>query len=253
MYKFIILKMSVILMFSAVIYINYLANSLPFNNTTTGEISSKYATLFTPSGSTFSIWGIIYLLVGMYVVRFAVTPHELIGNNEIMIALLFLISCVGNMLWLYTWHYDYIGWSTVMMSVLLISLGFIFYKLDGQDTITISAFSTYFAWINVAFIANIAIFIVKQNSSFFLSNALLFFIIILVVGVVIVTLVSIRTNNVIFGLVFIWAYLGILSKHLNKQELYTTNQFALFLQVVLILVLSGITIVTFIQNQFKLY
>ena len=44
-----------------VLIMNYLANSLPLNGVTTGEISDKYNSLITPAGAAFSIWGIIYL------------------------------------------------------------------------------------------------------------------------------------------------------------------------------------------------
>lgn len=48
----------------AMVVINFLANSLPINNRSTGVISDAYPNLFTPAGLTFSIWGLIYLLLG---------------------------------------------------------------------------------------------------------------------------------------------------------------------------------------------
>lgn len=43
--------------------LNFLAVSLPLNNKTTGELSDAYPNYFVPAGFTFSIWGIIYLLL----------------------------------------------------------------------------------------------------------------------------------------------------------------------------------------------
>ena len=43
-----------------VITVNALANILPIAGKTTGEISGKYASLFTPAGFTFGIWSLIY-------------------------------------------------------------------------------------------------------------------------------------------------------------------------------------------------
>ena len=54
--------------FLATIIVNYLSNAIPINGQTPGEISDKYYTLFTPAGLTFAIWGIIYLLLGIYIV-----------------------------------------------------------------------------------------------------------------------------------------------------------------------------------------
>jgi hypothetical protein len=46
---------------------NALANILPVNGVSTGQVSDAYQNLFTPAGLTFSIWGLIYLLVAGYV------------------------------------------------------------------------------------------------------------------------------------------------------------------------------------------
>lgn len=54
--------------FAAVLAVNALANLLPIGGKTTGEISEQYANLFTPAGYTFAIWGLIYLLLGIFVV-----------------------------------------------------------------------------------------------------------------------------------------------------------------------------------------
>ena len=48
-------------LYSVMIYTNYLANALPIGGITTGEVSDLLDYLFTPSGFTFSIWGVIYL------------------------------------------------------------------------------------------------------------------------------------------------------------------------------------------------
>ena len=62
------LKITAIIGFLAMIYVNYLANALPIGGVTPGEASDAYANLFTPAGITFSIWGLIYLLLGAYVI-----------------------------------------------------------------------------------------------------------------------------------------------------------------------------------------
>jgi hypothetical protein len=55
-----------LIFFAGMIVMNYLANALPLNGRTTGELSSAYPNLFTPAGVTFSIWGVIYLLLAGY-------------------------------------------------------------------------------------------------------------------------------------------------------------------------------------------
>ena len=57
----------VIALFS-VITVNALANILPLNNQTTGEISNRLPVLFTPAGYVFSIWSVIYVLLIVWLV-----------------------------------------------------------------------------------------------------------------------------------------------------------------------------------------
>ena len=57
------LQIANIIGFVLVIIMNTLANTLPINGFTTGELSALYPNLFVPAGFTFSIWGVIYLLL----------------------------------------------------------------------------------------------------------------------------------------------------------------------------------------------
>src|SRR5262245_35846628 len=43
--------------------VSYLVQLKLINSQTVGDISNQYASLFTPSGDTFAIWGVIYLLL----------------------------------------------------------------------------------------------------------------------------------------------------------------------------------------------
>ena len=54
--------------FLGTVIVNGLANALPLNNKTTGELSDQYPNLFVPAGLTFSIWGVIYTLLAIFVI-----------------------------------------------------------------------------------------------------------------------------------------------------------------------------------------
>jgi hypothetical protein len=58
----------VLLTYIYMVGMNALATTLPLNGQSTNEISDRYDTLFAPIGFTFSIWGVIYLLLGVYTV-----------------------------------------------------------------------------------------------------------------------------------------------------------------------------------------
>ncbi len=192
----------------AMVVVNYLANSLPINNRSTGVISDAYPNLFAPAGLTFSIWGLIYLLLEGLINK--INP-------------LFLATSITNISWIFAWHYDYIGLSVIIMAVLLILLIKIADILFTEqfkifEKIFIWApFSIYFGWITVAMIANITVFFVSISwnglgiADYFWTS------IILLVGALIGILRMLKDKNIAYGLVLVWAYLGILLKHLSVQ------------------------------------
>ena len=55
------LQLFVLLSLIFTLIINGMANSLPLNGQTTGEVSNRYPVYFVPDGYVFSIWGLIYL------------------------------------------------------------------------------------------------------------------------------------------------------------------------------------------------
>ena len=54
--------------FVVVVAVNALATTIPLGGMTTGQLSDLYPNLFVPAGLTFAIWGVIYLLLGIFVV-----------------------------------------------------------------------------------------------------------------------------------------------------------------------------------------
>jgi len=92
-----IFKSLIILFYLGMILFNFLANSLPLNNRNTGQISDDYPSHYTPSGFTFSIWGIIYLLLGAAVDKIVVSGNDTFFENYSMLFIvLFLITCLAN-------------------------------------------------------------------------------------------------------------------------------------------------------------
>ena len=51
-------------LFLATVAVNGAANALPINGLTTGEITDRFSVYVIPAGYVFSIWGVIYLLLG---------------------------------------------------------------------------------------------------------------------------------------------------------------------------------------------
>ena len=209
----IILKVSVIVFFIGMILMNYLANSLPLNGVSTGQISARYNTMFTPAGVTFSIWGLIYILLAVFVVIFVMSDGSNIPNMELL-GILFLVSCVFNVAWLFTWHFDKIILSVIVMILFLLTLLAIL-KYVKPFGLSNAAFSVYAGWVSVALIANISILLFKYDISIFMSHETLWLYIILGVSVLIGGYMVIFQRNYYYGAVFIWAYIGIAIRYLS--------------------------------------
>lgn len=208
-----------------VLVINYLANALPINDVTPGGVSDSYPNLFAPAGITFSIWGVIYLLLGLFLLyQFGVFGARRDDDLIKKVNYYFILTSIANMLWIFAWHFDYIGVSLILMLTLLFGLikisNLIFdaskKRFSGKDYFFIRLpFSIYFGWITVATIANIVIFLVSINwNNFGLSNHL-WTMIVLGVGALIGLGMALSKKDSAYLVVFIWAYAGILIKHVT--------------------------------------
>ena len=115
------------------VIVNALAVILPINNMTTEELSDQYPNLFVPAGFTFSIWGVIYVLLGIFVIYYLIIAFKKEPpNNSALerIGFLFFISCIANIGWIFAWHYEMVALSMGLMLILLGCLIAIYLRLN---------------------------------------------------------------------------------------------------------------------------
>ncbi len=189
---------------------NYLANALPLNNKTTGELSDSFPNLFVPAGLTFSIWGIIYLLLLVYsIVQYTGSDKEAISG----ISLLFGISCILNALWIVMWHYEKLPLSLLIMIGLLVTLILINNQIRNLNPGIIKAsFGIYLGWICIATIANVTAFLVNANWNGFGISHEAWTIIMIFSGLLIAALSVYNLRNPFIGFAVVWAFIGIAIK-----------------------------------------
>lgn len=250
----VIIKMTVILFLIAVIIVNYLATAIPFNNQTQSDISDKHPNYFTPTGFTFSIWGIIYLMLGIFVIRIALQDALFFEQSYVSTMIVFyLISCVLNMLWLLAWHYLRMEYSTIIMVALLITLIITYLAIPQQEFLLKATFSLYTAWISIATIANITILLTTWNIPLFKEHEIMWFIIMITVGLLLSAIVVFSTRDVLYGVVFIWAYYGIMMKHIHHEQPYFKTSGPLYYLTFTFILIVLLTGSVFIQNGFQFY
>jgi len=213
-------KYVVLILFVAMVGVNFLANALPLNGVTTGDLSDLYTNLFTPAGLTFSIWGLIYLLLGGF------TIYQLTKESSAISKLrrYFIWTSLANIAWIFAWHYQIIWLSLIIMVtflVLLIKTASILRKQQhtSKDHLWLKLpFSVYFGWISVATIANFTVFFVDIGWNRFGLSEVFWMIAILIVGALIGSARALYDKNLAYLGVFVWAYIGILIKHTSPSE-----------------------------------
>ena len=252
MRKNFILKISVVIGYVAMIGVNYLANALPIGGVTTGQASDNFANLFTPAGITFSIWGLIYLLLlGYTVYQFNIWQKSK-EQDEIFTKInkYFLLTSLANIAWIFAWHYGIVWLSLLIMLVLLtllIKIADIVNNKKYSITNTIFIllpFSIYFGWITIATIANVTIFLQSISWNGFGVSEQIWTIIVLLVGAAIGITRMLKDKNIYYGLVLVWAYTGIWLKH-TSQDGFGSN-YPNIISVVLICITLFVISIIFI-------
>jgi benzodiazapine receptor len=203
-----------------VIAVNGLANALPLNGQTTGEISDRFDVYFVPAGYVFSIWGVIYLALLSFTIYQAL-PSQRDNPRLRRIGYLYALSCVANIAWLFLWHYEFFELTIVAMGALLLLLIAIYLVLGfGRSRVSAAEtwlarvpFSIYLGWITVATIANVTSLLDYLNWSGWGIDPQMWAVIMLIAGAVIASAVSVTRGDVAYVLVIVWAFAGIAVKH----------------------------------------
>lgn len=210
---------------------NYLANALPINGKNTGQLSEQYPNLFVPAGITFSIWGIIYLLLLIFCVQqsknfFSQTPDPSTNALVDKIGLRFTGSCILNSLWILFWHYENLFFSVVIMLALLIILIDIVRKMSFLSEnakiqipmVAKAAFGVYLGWICIATIANITAVLVFFGWNAFGLSEVFWTCLMVIIGAIIVSWTLNKLNNIFIGAAVLWAFSGIVIKRIEAPE-----------------------------------
>ncbi|OJV22991.1 MAG: hypothetical protein BGO30_01025 [Bacteroidetes bacterium 41-46] len=219
-----------LLLFVAMITANALANALPINGLTTGELSDLYPNLFVPAGVTFSIWGLIYLLLFVFIINQTVAAINKKASAYLLSPLAtwaFALTCLFNALWIISWHYRLVFLSVVIMILLLLTLIYLVKRMDKENIDTLWArfsvklpFSIYLGWISVATIANITALLVHWNWGGLGIPENIWAIIMIVAGTILSILFLLKRSDIFYALVIIWAFYGIIVKREATEPLH---------------------------------
>ncbi|MCQ2520813.1 MAG: tryptophan-rich sensory protein [Lachnospiraceae bacterium] len=213
------------IIYIVMIAINALANIFTFGGNTTGAVSAKYSNLFTPAPYTFSIWGVIYIFMGFYVIYAVIKSPKLrsIEDMQDSVGIWFCLSCIFNIAWIFTWHFEKIGLSVVCILGLLLSLIIINIRFSLHPEVSIPVrvciygFNIYLGWICAAVIANISVFLTKVGWGGFGLSSKVWMMIILVITCLLGILLTFIGGRFMATAALLWAVIGIMVKHLSNE------------------------------------
>jgi len=244
------------------VIVNSLANILPIGGKYTGELSDNIPNLFVPTGLTFAIWGVIYILIiifSIYLGRdFLKVEKTTIPFLE-KISYFFILASIANILWIFLWHYEQVIFSLLAMILLFVSLLAIYLRLNiGIEKVLIKdklfthvPISVYLGWITVATIANVTAVLVTINWDGFGLSEDIWTIIVILVAMIITILVLLKRKDYAYSGVIIWALLGIFLKRITDDPVFGVKTQIAYTAAIAIIIILIVTALKYILQYIK--
>ncbi len=248
------------LSFIVMLILNGLAGSTTvLGGMNTARISDIYLTLFTPAGFTFAIWGVIYLLLALFVLYvFGVgrgKKSRINDKNLIKIAQLATINFALNTAWILAWQYQILWLSVILIATILVTIGMIMnilrnIELKGNEYLQVRLpFSIYFGWITVATVANIATWLVSIAWDGFRIADATWMIVITLIATTIGIATALRNRDAAYLAVFVWAFFGIYGRHTAEVNGFNGIYSEVIFTLGIILAVLSVTTIWLLTNS----
>ncbi|NNJ09117.1 tryptophan-rich sensory protein [Chloroflexales bacterium ZM16-3] len=223
---------AVVAALAATLGVNVLANALPLNGQTTGQISGRFPLKITPPGYVFGIWGVIYSgLIGYAI--YQALPAQRENPRLRKVGWLFVLSCVANIGWLLLWHYNRPRLTLGAMFGVLLSLIAINSRLGkplqgplGERLLARLPFSVYMGWISVATIVNVTVALYDAGWDGMGIDEDVWTAGLLGVGATLGAGMGALRGDATFPLVLVWAFRGIAEKQSDSAIIAPAAQAA---------------------------
>lgn len=235
------------------IVMNSLANILLFFGVNTGEVADSFPSYFTPRGETFGIWAIIYALqIGFLV--YQIRPSQKSESYLKDIGFFYAIAMIFNVGWLILFHYaggvdpNMITPTNILIILFLVGLLVTYTRLhiglkEVPRNVKLAVhlpLSVYLGWISVATVANLASTInylvpgIPVDIQQIASAAMI------MVAVLLAILMLVLRKDFAYGLVVVWASLGIALKWPAVPVIFYAGMIAIAVVLIAILILPFI-------------
>jgi hypothetical protein len=201
----------------------YLTRIKMLKDVDTAEMSFHHPTLFTPAPITFFIWGLIYLLLLIFCIYHIVTAFKYLDTHPANVHThrmgeLFILANLAAAAWLYCLTLGGLRISLGLIGfqfILLMTIHLRLHIYDRNSTAASKIFTQlpltiWFAWICIAAIANVAVYLSAIGWSRMGLTTVQCTEIMIGLAVFIGICVVLGGRNIFFGLVVLWALCGII-------------------------------------------
>ena len=214
------------------IVVNAVVEIIPVNGVTSKDVSDAYPSLFTPPGYVFSIWSVIYTLLIVFLIYQAL-PSQREASYLKTTAMFFVLGGLINTTWLILFHYSYgqpgiYVFTPILIVSFLVLMLYTYVKLGiGTAHVPIRQkiavhlpISVYAGWVSLAVIANIASVLNVISPGIPLATQELMTAMVIIVALVLALLMLVMRRNAAYGLVVVWAAIGISTKPCSVPIIY---------------------------------
>ncbi|GEK88197.1 TspO and MBR related proteins [Alkalibacterium putridalgicola] len=188
--------------------------------TDVGMVADENPAIIQPAGYVFSIWGVIYLLLFVWIVRMFFKHNDSDRVYE-SIHYWLVANFILNGLWIIAFTQLWYLTSVIIIIGLLVTL-FVIYKKISHVSINWFdrvPFSIYFGWGTVATIVNIVTWVKEMGVEEVVGfNEYQWTLALLIIGTGIAVFVSLVHHDWLYPLVFAWAFAGIIVR--NDYEMF---------------------------------
>ena len=189
--------------------VNYASSAGMYHSMNVADTSDRYASLFTPAGYAFSIWGVIYGSTLVYAVA-ALLPSQWDVRMHDRVAPWLLLTNVLAGVWLALFTSEALGPSVLVILAMLIATG-LAYSIASEHLASEhlsrrwrAPFSLWLGWLALASLANLSIALVAAWGSDSFFGGQVFTCLLLLAAATFALLVNAAASDPIVPLVIAW-------------------------------------------------
>jgi len=145
-----------------------------FGASTNGDLSDKYQTLVTPAGSAFSIWGVIFIFQGIFIVYQLLPSVRAKPMVQDGVSYWYILACLFQCAWTPAFGFEQITAALVFITLIWLSLiGLVYsqYNVTNGDNNLLEywllrfPFAIHCGWLTAASVLNVNVLAVKLELS----------------------------------------------------------------------------------------